>query len=501
MFRRNEARTSIRRAATRLALEQLEDRLCPSDFTIVATGLNNPRGLTFGPDGQRYVAQGGPATNTLTTTGDPTVQQVPFPIGPYSGGYNSSISRINPITGAVTTVVSGLPSSQTNPVSGSLVSGVSDVKFLGDTLYGIEAGAGSSHGLAGTDNTIFRVNPDGTTTTVADLSAFQKANPVVNPNADDFEPDGTWYSMVAVRGDLYAVEPNHGELDKITPNGQISRVLDFSAVYGHVVPTAVAYHGNFYVGNLGTFPINPGSENIYKVTPSGQTKVAAPGLTTVVGVAFDAQGQMYALESFTHSASGFPDPSAAGTGEVVRVNHNGTLTPIATGLTFPTAMTFGPDGNLYVSNVGFGVPVPGAGQIVRIDMASARRDAADHASPEVQVMVRSTSEGISDVRIAGSSQTSHGNNALGQPVGATLDTTAPGETGSLGEMFLFFPPSVPTGPTNPLSTVSQPSRSLPPDGTTGLLQLVRTSHPAAQEDAPHQAVDAVFEALGAEQPF
>src|SRR5262249_32134855 len=160
-----------------------------------------------------------------------------------------------------------------------------------------------------------------------------------------------------------------------------------------------------------------------------------------------------------------------------------------------------PDGNLYVSNVGFGVPVPGAGQIVRIDTASAQRDAADHASPEVPAMVRSTSEGISDVTIAGSSQASHGNNALGQPVGATVDTTTPGETGSLGEMFVFFPPSVPTGPTKPLSLVSQPSRSLPPDGTTGLLQLVRTSHRAAQEDAPHQALDAVFEELGAEQPF
>jgi len=37
------------------------------------------------------------------------------------------------------------------------------------------------------------------------------------PNPGDFEPDGTWYSMVAVRGKLYAVEPNHGELDIISP--------------------------------------------------------------------------------------------------------------------------------------------------------------------------------------------------------------------------------------------------------------------------------------------
>jgi len=31
---------------------------------------------------------------------------------------------------------------------------------------------------------------------VATLSKFQKHNPVANPNPGDFEPDGTWYSMV-----------------------------------------------------------------------------------------------------------------------------------------------------------------------------------------------------------------------------------------------------------------------------------------------------------------
>jgi hypothetical protein len=33
-------------------------------------------------------------------------------------------------------------------------------------------------------------------------------------------------------------------------------------------------------------------------------------------------------------------------------------------------MTFGPDGQLYVSNFGFGFP-PGAGQIVRIEVGQA----------------------------------------------------------------------------------------------------------------------------------
>jgi len=256
--------------------------------------------------------------------------------------------------------VDGLPSSQTNPLLGGLVSGVADVAFLGGSLYGLEAGAGCSHGLVGTDNVIFRVNPDGTTTTVADLSAFQKANPVANPEPDDFEPDGTWYSMIALRGNLYAVEPNHGELDEINPTGAIHRIIDISAHEGHVVPTALSYHGNFFIGNLNTFPVAPGTSHIYKVTPSGQIKVDTSDLTTVLGVTFDDRDRMYVLEM--SPAAGFPTPFI---GRVRRFEPSGSSEIIADGLGLPTAMTFGPDGKLYVSNFGFGFP-PGAGQIVRI---------------------------------------------------------------------------------------------------------------------------------------
>src|SRR5438309_6534814 len=117
-------------------------------------------------------------------------------------------------------------------------------------------------------NGVIRVNADGTRDLIANLSACLMANPVAHPNPGDFEPDGTWYSMTAVRGDLYAVEPNHGELDRITPEGQISRVIDISASQGHIVPTAIAYHGNFYVGNLHLFPIVPGSSKIFKINPA-----------------------------------------------------------------------------------------------------------------------------------------------------------------------------------------------------------------------------------------
>lgn len=65
--------------------------------------------------------------------------------------------------------------------------------------------------------------------------------------------------------------------------------------------------------------------------------------------------------------STFPVPP--NTQHIYKLTLGGYVSVVASGLTFPTAMTFDPDGDeLYVSNNGFGIPVPGAGQIVRIEI-------------------------------------------------------------------------------------------------------------------------------------
>ncbi len=324
---------------------------------IFATGLNNPRSLKFGPDGYLYVAEGGIGGTNPAGTCTP----VPPPVGPYMGSNNGSrISKINH-NGVVTTVVANLPSSQTAPSQGSLVSGVGDISFVGNTLYAVLSGAGCSHGVSSIPNGVIKVAPNGTWSMIANLSAYQMSHPVANPEPDDFEPDGTWYSMINVGGSLFAIEPNHGELDKITTNGTISRISDISASLGHIVPTVVAFHdNNFYVGNLSVFPAT-GNSKIYKITPNGTVSVFATGFNMILGVAFDQLGGLYVLENTTGNP--FPTP---GTGDVVRVDPSGSRRVIISGLNLPTGMTFGPDNKLYVSNWGFGPPAIGGGQIIQI---------------------------------------------------------------------------------------------------------------------------------------
>ncbi len=333
---------------------------------VIATGLLGPRGLTFGPDGALYVAEAGSGGTTSTAS---QCTQVPGPVGPYTGGPTARISKIAR-DGTRTTVASGFPST----ISAGGTIGVSDVVFWDGTLYALVAGGGCSHGNPNSPSGIARVDlKSGAWHLIADIGAWLKTHPTKYESSDDFEPDGTLYSMIPAFGELLAVEPNHGQVISVTPDGTIRQLIDISASEGHIVPTSIAErYGDLYVGNLNLFPIDPQWARVLTisngVSPAnyvpGFTKDShgfhivdsKAGFTTVVATKFGNDGLLYVLE--LSDGPGNPTP---GLGKVVRVTNSGEIEDVVTGLVVPTGMTFGSDGALYVSN--FGAAPAGAGQI------------------------------------------------------------------------------------------------------------------------------------------
>jgi len=341
------------------------------NVTVWATGLNAPRGIRFGPDGYLYVAEAG-LGGSVSTVG--ACEQVPAPVGPYLGGQTARISKIDSQAN-VSTVATGLPS--TVDSMGDLM-GVADLAFLDGSLYALVAGGGCSHGNPNLPNGIYKIDQTtGTWALFANLDSYLKTHPAKYENPADFEPDGSFYGMIVNNGTLLSVEPNHGQIFATDAQGNIEQALDVSASQGHIVPTVLfAYKENLYLGNLDLFPINPTTSRLMTVSPFNCFNEQIPGLqapsvtlnivhsiagfTTIVGLDIGPDGLVYVLE--LSDAAGYPTPGA---GDVVRISATGQIETVATGLTLPTGMTFGPGGTLYVSNFG-AYNSPGSGQILKV---------------------------------------------------------------------------------------------------------------------------------------
>jgi len=330
----------------------------PPGGTVIASGLEGPRGMTFGPDGLLYFAEAGLGGTQEVPKG---CQGVPPPVGPNHGGLTARISRLES-NGERTTVVDGLPSGKTSLPTGD-TNGAADVTFVDGQLYALTAGGGCSHGNPNFPNAVLRINiKRHSFEMVANLSRFFQDHPVAHPNPADFEPDGVPYSMISFHADLIVIEPNHGRLLRINltegREPRIEQLSDLSAPLGHIVPTSLAnLDDRFFVGNLGTFPVVVGSSKLYQVTHQGFVIDYWGGFTTIIDVQKDSLGRLYVME--LSSAAGFPDISQ---GRIIRIA-NGVAEEIVSGLNVPTAMALDRHDDIYVSDLG--AATGSAGRIVR----------------------------------------------------------------------------------------------------------------------------------------
>jgi plastocyanin len=314
---------------------------------VYASGLVNPKGMVFTPDGALYVAE----------SGKPGEVMVPLPVnfggtGPI--GTNARVSRVLP-GGQRQDFVTGLPN--VGLYGGIEMLGATGMAVLDGTLYELAAGHIT------VSPALSSISPEGRLQPLADIGAFNRTHPVPADNGDAV-PMGNPFDVVAVGDSLYVTDGNYNRLLKVARDGTVSTLVDFSGD-PTTVGAAAGPDGMLYVAQFGLAPYTPGSGRVDRVAVDGTvTEGAVRKLTTPIDVAFARDGTMFVLQF----AAQF-DPQRlryvpAG-GEVRRVNPDGTTSPVVSGLMFPTSMTFGPDGALYVSNYG-NESNDGQGQIVRV---------------------------------------------------------------------------------------------------------------------------------------
>jgi hypothetical protein len=331
-----------------------------TSVSVVMSGLENPRGLAFGPEGALYVAESGtPQINgpcVAVYRGDNC----------YSG--TGAITRL--WRGQQERIASGLPSVFLPQASD--VTGPHHISFQGrGEMYvtigwggdpAARAGLGAAgHGLG----TLIRMQPNGNWRVAADIAALEGS---LNP--DGRLPDANPYGVAAVPGRQFVADAGGNSLVQVSARGDMSVVAVFPAIpvpagpfnppfaEQEPVPTAARQgpDGAIYVATLTGVPFLPGSAAIYRVVPGQAPQIHEGGFGAIVDFDWGPDGSLYVLQF----ASG---PFLAPPGALIRVAPGGARSTVTTDLVVPTGLAAGPDGALYVSNFG---PVPGMGQVLRI---------------------------------------------------------------------------------------------------------------------------------------
>ena len=340
-----------------------------TDVEVIASGLRNPRGMDFAPNGDLYVAEAGRGGNgacILTSAGAMECL-----------GKTGAITRIR--GGKDVTVVPSLPSIAALEVEGGNALGPHGISFLGSTGYstiGLAADPAlrADLGSRGQDmGKLMQFTPP-RRREIADFVPFEQS---VNP--DGGLPDTNPFGVLALPGRQIVTDAGGNSVLEVGAGGQISTlavVPDGMApappflglppgtqIPFQAVPTGVDIgpDGWLYVGQLTGFPFPVGGASVYRIPPNGGTpEVFLTGFTNIIDIEFAADGSLYVLQISTDSLFIAP-PSP---GALIRVAPDGTRTTVAMEeLSFPGGLAIGPDGNLYVSNNGTS---PTNGEVLRI---------------------------------------------------------------------------------------------------------------------------------------
>ena len=366
-------------------------------MTVLASGLNQPKKLSIGPNGDVIVAESGDGATPSTCIDGTQVSCLDM---------SSAIASISP-WGHVRTLVGDLPSvgSPGSPVGEA--TGVAQARYVNGKLIAvfqntnIDATTGDQqYGPGGAllgDLVAFTGKHNSKTHVLAQLGPFEAAN-----NPDNGE--GTAVAIgeeAAIDSDPYAFVPWHGGFAVadaagndllFVKNGKISVLAVFPTISEIAPPftlgpdqtepvpvdaqpvpdsLAVGPDGALYIGQLGGFPFGVGQQSVFRYSKHSGLTTYATGFTAIGDVAFDHSGNLLVLE-IDQIGLDDPSPGLPTPGALIKVDrwskHQTTL--LTDGLEFPTGMAVGNHGEIYISNFGVlsatGGPDGLSGQVVKV---------------------------------------------------------------------------------------------------------------------------------------
>jgi hypothetical protein len=348
-------------------------------YQVIATGLDNPRGLAFDAIGQLYVAEAGKGGSGPCVDG---------PEGKACFGQSGAITRI--YRGHQERIVEGLLSAAGE--DGSNAGGPVDVAVMHPGKLKVIMGLGGTAEErdqmgASTLGRLVEISKEhpGLAAEVNWTSSVDLARYEQEHNPDGGENDSNPYAVVAdAAGNAVVADAGGNDLLKVSRDGQVSTLATFpdrlvdappflqmapgAKIPLQSVPTSVVRgnHGEYYVGELTGFPFPPGAARVYLVNDARTVtpQVVADGFTNIIDLAVGKDGSLYVLEIAKDGllAAG----ESAPTGALIKVSPTGQRTVLMTdGLVAPGGLAMGPDNALYVSNYG---TFAGKGEVIRIPL-------------------------------------------------------------------------------------------------------------------------------------